>query len=389
MTPERRQRLIDVSIVLVLLVGATGEVVFPDTSSARSSRELLHIALALLTVVPLLWRRSHAIAATLIVSLAWGLDRALGFPDSITQMSLTIGLYSIGRHAVPRRALRAGTAIGVGILAWTGVGIAVGSADLSVFIMILFAVFLFAPLALGMQMRKGFEYRRELEARAAYLLETREELARAAVAEERSRIARELHDVVAHEVNVMVVQAGAARRVLEREPEKASEALLAIESAGREAMVEMRRLLGVLRPDESDGDRTPQPGLASLDRLVEQIREAGLDVELEVNGTVRELSSGLDLSAYRIVQEALTNSLKHAGPLATAKVSIGYEETALRVEVTDDGRGAWPAAVEKNGSGHGLVGMRERVALFGGEIVTGGRSGGGYRVSVKLPLVGQ
>ncbi|NNF65391.1 MAG: sensor histidine kinase [Acidimicrobiia bacterium] len=387
MTPRRRQTLIDVAIVFVLLLGATGEVVFPDTSSARSSRELLHIALALLTVVPLLWRRSHAIAVSLIIAVAWGVDRALGFPDSITQMSLSIGMYSIGRHAVPRLAIQAGTAIGVAILAWTAVGIAVGSADLSVFIMILFGVFLFAPLALGMQMRKGFEYRSELEARAAYLLETREELARAAVAEERSRIARELHDVVAHEVNVMVVQAGAARRVMDREPEKATEALLAIEGAGREAMVEMRRLLGVLRPEEADRETTPQPGLANLDRLVEQIREAGLDVELEVSGTVREVSSGLDLSAYRIVQEALTNSLKHAGPQATAKVSIGYEESALLVEVTDDGRGAWPAAVDANGSGHGLVGMRERVALFGGEIVAGGRSGGGYRVSVKLPLV--
>jgi signal transduction histidine kinase len=197
-----------------------------------------------------------------------------------------------------------------------------------------------------------------------------------------------LHDVVAHNVSVMVVQAGAARRTVDRDTAGAKEAMNLIETTGRQALDEMRRLLGVLRK-EDDQERpalTPQPSVRYLDQLVAQVRKAGLPVELEVEGDPRPLASGVDLSAYRIVQEALTNSLKHAGP-AHATVRVRYGADDVEVTVTDDGRGP-EAGDGANGtaSGHGLVGIRERVALYGGELEAGPRRGGGYTVRAKLPV---
>ena len=214
------------------------------------------------------------------------------------------------------------------------------------------------------------------------------EQARRAVVDERARIARELHDVVAHNVSVMVVQSGAARRTIERDPERAREVLTSVESTGRQALDEMRRLLGVLRTEDEATDlRAPQPSVSHLDALVAQVCDAGLPVKLVVEGEPRPLSSGVDMSAYRIVQEALTNSLKHAGP-AHAHVRVCFGDNDLRLEVTDDGRGIIADDPATNGGGHGLVGMRERVALFGGRLEAGPRTGGGYIVTATLPLEG-
>jgi signal transduction histidine kinase len=205
--------------------------------------------------------------------------------------------------------------------------------------------------------------------------------AREAVVEERARIARELHDAIAHNVSMMVVQAGAERRTL-AESSQTREVLETVEQIGRSALTEMRRLVGMLR---SDGDEplAPQPGLRDLETLVTQVREAGLPVELQVDGEPRELPVGLELSAYRIVQEALTNALKHAGPDAHATVTVSYGADSLSLEVADDGAGS-PVAV--SGGGHGLVGMRERVALYGGRFEAAWRSGGGFAVRVLLPI---
>jgi signal transduction histidine kinase len=201
------------------------------------------------------------------------------------------------------------------------------------------------------------------------------------VVEERARIARELHDVVAHSVSVMTVQTGAVRRLLTPDQERERETLLAVERTGREALNEMRRLLGMLRAtDEAEG-LAPQPSLRQLDTLVEQVREAGLPVELKVEGAPVDLPPGLDLSAYRIVQEALTNALKHAGP-ARATVAVRYGPDELELEIADDGRGA----ANGTGTGGGLVGMRERAALVGGRLEAGPRNGGGYAVRARLPL---
>ena len=208
-----------------------------------------------------------------------------------------------------------------------------------------------------------------------------EQRARTAVSEERARIARELHDIVAHSVSTMVVQAGAERRVLDDGQASTREVLLSIEQTGRQAMAEMRRLLGMLRKDDQELALAPQPSLAHVDLLVDQIRAAGMPVELRVEGEPVPLPPGVDLSAYRIVQEALTNALKHAGP-ARATVTVRYDKHELTLEIADSGRGA----ANGNGGGHGLVGMRERVALYGGELDAGSRAGRGYAVQARLPL---
>jgi len=218
------------------------------------------------------------------------------------------------------------------------------------------------------------------ERRAQIAERERDLIAREAVVEERARIARELHDVIAHHVSMIVLQAGAERRVLDGANASTRDVLETVEQTGRSALTEMRRLLGMLRGDETE-PLTPQPGLVDVPVLVEQLREAGLPVELEVEGDRRELPVGIELSAYRIVQEALTNALKHARDARTS-VRVSYGPDSLELEIVDDGA---PAAQPVERGGHGLVGMRERVALYGGSIEAGSRPTGGFAVRVLLP----
>jgi signal transduction histidine kinase len=207
--------------------------------------------------------------------------------------------------------------------------------------------------------------------------------ARRAVAEERQRIARELHDVVAHSVSVMTVQAGAVRRLLNPEQERERIALQSIEATGREALAEMRRLVGLLREQGATPEFAPQPSMRAVDVLVGTVREAGLPVELSVEGDPKVLAPGVDLAAYRVIQEALTNALKYAGP-AHAWVSVRWRADALEVEIANDGSSE-PGG---EGGGHGLVGLRERVSLVGGSIESGPREGGGFVVRARLPIGG-
>jgi signal transduction histidine kinase len=209
------------------------------------------------------------------------------------------------------------------------------------------------------------------------------EQARRATEEQRRRLARELHDVVAHSVSVMTVQAAAARRIMELSPAEAAEAVEAIERTGREALSEMRRMVGVLRPLDEDGGLEPQPGVGDLSALIEQMESTGLSVDMRVEGQPRALPPSLDLSAYRIVQESLTNVLKHAGPVH-AEVVLRYAGAELEIEVSDDG--AARRAGSDGRSGHGLIGMRERAALFGGELSVAPRPEGGFRVRARLPV---
>jgi signal transduction histidine kinase len=242
----------------------------------------------------------------------------------------------------------------------------------------------------------------ELNARAERLEREREAEARRAVTEERLRIARELHDVVAHSMSVIAVQSAVGGHVMDTQPEEARHALAAIEATSRSALTEMRRLLGVLRQDgEPAGSLVPSPGLADLAPLVAQVGEAGLKVWVQVDGERGPVPPGVDLSAYRIIQEALTNVIKHAGP-ATACVRVSYEKGAVALEITDDGpgrndgrRGAAPgrpdgsradAVTSPFSTGHGIIGMRERVAVFGGEFAAGPRDSGGFRVFARLPI---
>lgn len=246
---------------------------------------------------------------------------------------------------------------------------------------------------LGDSLRTRRAYYAQLEERAARLEREREARARVAVAAERARIARELHDVVAHNVSVMVVQADGAAYVLDTAPEQSRSALETIAVTGRQALAEMRRLLGVLRTEVGEpaqsGEYVPQPGVEQLSELVEQVRSSGLAVDFRIEGTPRPLPSSVELTAYRIVQEALTNTRKHGGPGASARVRLSYTREELALLVEDDGGSARGELYEQGGAdgqGHGLIGMRERIGMVGGRLDVGPRPGGGFRISAVLPM---
>ncbi len=241
---------------------------------------------------------------------------------------------------------------------------------------------------LGDSMRYRRAYYASLEDRAARLERERDAQARIAAVAERARIARELHDVIAHNVSVMVVQADGASYALGTDPARAREALAAISATGRQALAEMRRLLGVLRREEDGAasERAPQPGIGELGELLDQARSAGLPVSFTVEGEPQPLPGGVALAAYRIVQESLTNTRKHAGPVASASVLLRYSPDAVVLTISDDGRGELGGAGPPGAPGHGLTGMRERVAVYGGSVTAGPRPGGGFEVVATLPL---
>ncbi|MEU9197244.1 sensor histidine kinase [Streptomyces hundungensis] len=260
---------------------------------------------------------------------------------------------------------------------------------------IFFVVIMTVPFVLawvlGDSMRTRKAYFAQLEERASRLEREREAQAKVAVAAERARIARELHDVVAHNVSVMVVQADGAAYVMDTSPDQARTALETISMTGRQALAEMRRLLGVLRTGEHQeaGEYVPQPDVQQIEDLVETVRGAGLTVDFKIEGTPRPLPSGVELTAYRIVQEALTNTRKHGGPDVGASVRLVYFDDGLGLLVEDDGRGAAHEMYEDGGAdgqGHGLIGMRERIGMVGGTLDAGPRPGGGFRISALLPL---
>ncbi|MGD3106634.1 sensor histidine kinase [Streptomyces sp. YGL11-2] len=261
----------------------------------------------------------------------------------------------------------------------------------TLFLMVLLTVPFVLAWVLGDSVRTRRAYWAQLEEKATRLEKEREAQSRIAVAAERARIARELHDVVAHNVSVMVVQADGAAYVLDAAPDQARQALETISGTGRQALAEMRRLLGVLRTGEQaeGGEYVPQPGVEQLADLIDQVRGAGLPVDFRVVGEPRSLPSSVELTAYRIVQEALTNARKHGGPGVSATVRLAYQDDDVDVLVEDDGRGAQHELYEDGGSdglGHGLIGMRERVGMVGGILDAGPRPGGGFRVSALLPL---
>ena len=333
----------------------------------------LYAVAGLAMTAPLALRRRRPLPVAAIVFGALIVqDLAAGSnartPD--TQLAAWIvAAYSVAAYCDRGGAL-VGAALALGAtVGWLGID------DLLLPVTVIGGALIAGRLVHGRQLRTA-----ELEERTVALDRERDALARAAVADERARIARELHDVVAHSISVMGVQAGAVRRLLRPEQAEQREALLSVERTGREALAEMRRLLGILRRSDDELAHAPPPTMAGVDELVAQLREAGLPVELRIEGEPVPLGPGVDISAYRIVQEALTNTLKHAGP-ARASVVVRYRPRALELEVIDDGRGC-----AQNGGGHGLVGMRERVALYGGELRTGSEHGGGYAVRARLPL---
>ena len=282
---------------------------------------------------------------------------------------LLLAVYSAAAHTSGRRTLVAG-GMTVGLFL---TDLAMSVDDNSLDAVVFFALLVGAPWAAGRAVRQRRLNDRELA--------QEKERAAAAIVEERARIARELHDVVAHSISVMILQARGGRRVLESDPDDARDAFGVIEWTGQQALDEMRRLVGMLRSGDESLPLTPQPSLMALDTLVEQVQAAGLPVHVAVEGEPRDLPPGVDLSAFRIVQEALTNSLKHAGP-AHARVVLRYRADELEIEIADDGAGTG----DDTGLGYGLVGMRERVSVYGGELQAGTQPGGGYTLRVRLPL---
>jgi signal transduction histidine kinase len=336
----------------------------------------LSVALATVGYSTLFWRRSRPVPAGAVMFSTWILFNLFGDDVKSLQTPLMAALfagYAMGAYTDGREAKIAPFVILVGV---TGVS-ATWNDPVPTDYIFPTAFVLIAWLG-GRGVRTRTQLTEELHEAAVQAQEAHEEeVARAAV-DERRRIAREMHDVVAHSVSVMVVQAGGARRILDRDPARAVEAAANIEEAGRAALAEMRRLLGVLHHSD---ERAPQPTMRELGSLVERTRAAGLPVSLTVEGEPRSLPAGMDLAAYRVVQEALTNAIKHAGAAPT-EVTVRWEPEHLELEIVDNGA---PAANGKAG-GHGLVGMEERVRLYDGELRAGRRAGGGFEVVARLPL---
>jgi signal transduction histidine kinase len=362
-------------IAAALLIGAQIELALLDDLEHRALVQLLALAAG----VALLAQRRFtfwAPVAALVAIAALVAVAPNGLEDAATPFFMVLLVaWSFGAYNSPRRAV-VGLGLTLALVAWVvsrfedsrpGDVLWVGS-------------FLTAAWLTGFALRHQVQQMERFKALAAQLSEQQERRAIEAVEEERARITRELHDVVAHNVSVMTVQAGAVRRLLKPDQEREREALVAVEETGRQTLSEMRRLLGVLKQEGEAPALAPQPGMGTLGNLLDQVREAGLPVELSVEGDPVKLSPGVDLSAYRIVQEALTNALKHAGP-ARAWVVVRYADDDLTLEVANDGPGAADGI-----PGHGLVGMRERVAVYGGDLESGPRPGGGYAVRARLPI---
>jgi len=334
------------------------------------------VLLALGCSVPFYFRRRAPFAVLLISTTCLVVLSCLEFQSSVQSQMLVVATYAVGSYC-------AGVKRAIGI-AWVSAGLiivaAVGIPDTTGANILLSGAFYFAAYAIGSSMRNRRLYMQQLEERTATAEHERDEEAKRAVADERLRIAQELHDVVAHSMGVIAVQAGVGAHVIDKDPAEAKKSLEAIASTSRSTLTEIRRLLGVLRADEN-GAYQPAPGLTDLDRLATDLDAAGVPVRLEINGTRDDVPPGVDLTAYRIVQEALTNVLKHAGP-ASASVLVGYQPGVVHLEIADNGRGVNGRATE---GGHGLMGMRERVGVYGGTLVAGPVPGGGFRVVAELP----
>ena len=346
-----------------------------------------YATVALAMTVPLAWRRRAPIAVLVVVFVPLYAMAAAGERINSTYIMfvLLIAVSAIGITCERRRAVAGlvlGLALLAALLAVEQATVATGEEAPMLGDFIFLAGILGAVWARAVGLRERSQRAGELEQRADRLEREREERARAAVAAERARIARELHDVVAHSISVIAVQTGSMRRRLRHERPRETEELAAIEQTARQALAEMRRMLGLLRTDDDGPGLAPQPSIDQVDSLVEQARETGLSVQLKMEGDRRALPPGIDLAAYRIVQEALTNVIRHAGP-ARAHVGVRFGERELELEVTDDGPGT-PG--NHDGGGHGLVGMRERVALYGGSLETGPVAGGGFAVRARLPI---
>ena len=374
---NRRDAVVAIVLLGLMVVSVAGKQ--PD--AGQRGADVFAYALAVPLTLPFAVHRRWPMASLICVLAAFGTYAVANYAV-YPGVSLFAILFGIASHSDRRRSI---TALALGIAAMvlalatqpTGV---VTSADWTS-----------SLLAIAVAWLAGENYRSRrarwaaLEDRAAMLENEREERDRRAVADERLRIARDLHDIVSHSMSVIAVQAATGHHLLDRDPEAARRALSNVETASRAALVEMRRMLGVLRDDDdAPGTRAPAPSLSKLGELVARVRDSGLGVSLTIDDDLPELPTSVDLAAYRIVQESLTNIMKYGGPVAL--VSVTRSPTDLFIEVTDDGRVGGPAAPAIGVAGHGVIGMRERVAVYGGDFSAAPRPTGGFRVAARLPL---
>ncbi|CAM5627729.1 sensor histidine kinase [Streptomyces griseomycini] len=376
----------------VALFGISVLSAVPAEAARGTELPVLTVPVTLLLCLVVALRRrmpERMLVLALVVGVAQLITDVATVPADFALLVIVYTVAAIGARWASRLALTAGLcAAPLAQMRWPNSD--VGTAE-NIAVMVFQTVPFALAWVLGDSIRTRRAYFAQLEERAARLEREREAQAKVAVAAERARIARELHDVVAHNVSVMVVQADGAAYVLDAAPDQAKKALETISSTGRQALAEMRRLLGVLRTGEHQeaGEYVPQPDVRQIEDLVEQCRTSGLPVDFKVEGTPRPLPSGVELTAYRIVQEALTNTRKHGGPNAGASVRLVYFDDGLGLLVEDDGKGAPHELYEEggfDGQGHGLIGMRERVGMVGGTLDAGPRPGGGFRISALLPL---
>jgi len=373
---RRSPRAVDAAVALaaaaacgIILTGRTGATVDPTVP--------LDWAWVVLLAVPLCWRRRAPVRVFWSVIGLLLAGQALGAQSPAAVIVPLIALHAIARHRPVRSAWPAAVATVVlpGLAGWP-------SGDRIVGALVAVSAIVVATVAVGVNQRTRHAYLSELESRAERLEREADQQARLAVAEERARIAREMHDVVAHHLAVMVALADGAAATVPRAPERAAGVMTQVSATGRQALGEMRRLLGLLRSEV--GGRAPQPGLGDLDALVERIRAAGVRVALTREGLPGPAGPGAGLVVYRIVQEALTNTLKHAGPGASAEVRLRFGTDGADIEVIDDGAGR--TARRPAGDRHGLTGMLQRATSYGGRLDAGPRTGPGWRVRVQLPF---
>ncbi len=378
---RRHPRLVDGVLATILAFGGIG--------GALALHHPLQIPITFGLTVPVIFRRGHPTQAFAIAVAFGAIQVFIHIRPSPADFAIVVLLYTLAAYTTRRESVL-GLLIcligcAVAILTWIPLTASMGTLDRLLAGSIIFAGPSLIAWVLGDSMRYRRAYYANLEERAARLERDRDAQAQIAAAAERARIARELHDVVAHNVSVMVVQADGAAYALGTNPTRAREALAAISATGRQALTEMRVLLGVLR--KTDGadqpGLAPLPGLDQLDELIEQTRAAGIEVSCSVEGQSQPLPGGTALAAYRIIQESLTNARKHAGPWTKASILLRYTADALELSVTDDGIGG---AAASDGAGHGLTGMHERAAMYGGSVRAGPQPGGGFAVRARLPL---
>jgi signal transduction histidine kinase len=380
---ERHTKLVDTLTVSPLVLFCLPSLSLYAGRGPLTGRSVGALVVALLSaalIAPLLWRRRHPREVFAIIALTCFAQWVADINIISADFAVLIAMYGIASRCTTRWALAAGLIAEIGLfmalLRWSADALR-SFPSMSVFVGAIWIGGIYAST------RR--RYVESLVERAERAEKERDQQARIAAAAERARIARELHDVVAHNVSVMVVQADGAAYAMDSDPEQARHALHAISATGRQAMAEMRRLVGVLRQDAGGPaeEYAPQPGVAQLGELVKQVGDSGLPIEFTVSGTPRDLPEGEQLAIYRIVQEALTNTMKHGGPGVRAQVDVRFAGGEVELRIRDNGRGA---AAPRSEDGHGLIGMRERVAMYGGFVEATPRVGGGFQVVARIPV---